>query len=407
MKFMRVMLPVFCLVQYAGAMQERSIDYRGSEYNNPWVYDVEHVFNSIPSDGVHIAARNYRSGSNTPAIPDLHCRYRDCVFHNAGYVGCQCCNFIPVGGLNNHFQGVVRLPEWLGLGNYFLVTGNNPHNDQDTDFGPAAHLFVIKADRHHCDGSFNGLEPCEIIDVVTLGHGEGGYIHPGGIQTCGKYLVVPMEGGGLGRLMLYKFQYTYPNGFSIVKLNVDIEIDQPSCGAAAMTRLADGHFVVAYWRDGGIVMYVSRQTSVESGFVRFGVITTKDISSSTGRWGLYTPGCGSQGISFVNGMDDQLYLITTHNNNSWSPVRKGIDFVALFRVDFPVDESSGFKLTYLSERVVNCGRNADFQAAGGVYVPDQRALSIYGGYHWLKGWHYLCHNFKNSYISLMQFASQA
>ncbi|MFA5307162.1 MAG: hypothetical protein WC365_06975 [Candidatus Babeliales bacterium] len=384
---------------------------QGSMYNNPWVQNVEEKFSNLNSQGIRLAAYNYGPDVSQPAIPDAHCRYRDCVLHNAGFVGFNCCSFIPVGGLSNHFQGIARLPEYLGLGNYVLVTGGNNHTDTDIEFGPAGHLFVI------CLASQSGSGPFEygqsradrIINVLNLTEDAPGYTHPGGIQTCGKYLVVPMEGTGINGKIIFYAMGTQNNMLKLAKLPVEIPVETQSCGAAALTRLTDGHYLVAHWSVSTLFLYYSTRTDLEHEqlFIKIATITSADIIPSIS-WEYFQPGQTPQNINLVNDENGTLYVLTNDNTGQYTPVIKGTDFAALFKLDIPEninpdDPTGGCRLIYLSNRAFVCNRDADFKAAAGFYIPNQKNIALYASYHWLKGWNLLCHNFKNSYISIMQF----
>ncbi len=395
-----------------GIFSQIPISVQGSIHNNPWVQNVEEKFLNICNQGINLGAYNYNAEKTKPIIPDAHCRYRDCFLHNAGFVGCSCCAFIPIGGLNNHFQGIARLPEYLGLGNYVLVTGNNNHADTDIEFGPAAHLFVIHLSSQSGQGPFRYAQSREdrIVGMLNLTEDAPGYIHPGGIQTCGRYLAIPMEGpGGNGKVIFYAMD-CQDGVLNFAKLSVELPTDNASCGAVALTRLADGHYLIGVWAGVTLVLYYSTSTNLaqERYFAKIATITPADFVSSSGSWGYFQPGQAPQNINFVNDENGMLYLLTSDNTGQYSPVIKGTDFAVLFKLYLPQninpdDATGGCKLVYLADRAFVCNRNADFKAAAGFYVPNQKALALYASYHWLKGWNLLCHNFKNSYISIMQF----
>jgi hypothetical protein len=385
---------------------------QGSIYNNPWVQNVEEKFSNICNQGINLGAYNYNTEKTKPIIPDAHCRYRDCFLHNAGFVGCSCCNFIPVGGLNNHFQGIARLPEYLGLGNYLLVTGSNAHADIDIEFGPAGHLFIIRLAAQSGIGPFRYTQSREdrIVGVLNLTEDAPGYIHPGGIQTCGGYLAIPMEGPGVKGKIIFYAMANQSGMLNFVKLPVELPTDNESCGSVALTRLADGHYLVAIWTASILVLYYSTSTNLEQEryFIKIATIAPADLSSASGKWGYFQPGQSPQNINLINDENGTLYLLTTDNTGQYTPVIKGPDFAALFKLYLPQninpdDVTGGCKLIYITDRAFVCNRDADFKAAAGFYVPNQKALALYASYHWLKGWNLLCHNFKNSYISIMQF----
>jgi hypothetical protein len=365
------------------------LDPQGGLYNNPLVNDVVGKFQALSSNGQQLRAYN-----SERIIPEAHCRYRDCALHNAGYVGCSCCAIIPVGGLNNHLQGLNWIPNYVCPGNYLLVTGNNPHTDTDTHFGPAAHLFIIKMEENTGD----------IVGVITITNDVPGYTHPGGIQICGKYVVIPMEGDGFGKIIFYEIS-GQQGSLHLSKHPTEIITNDVSCGAAAMARLTSGYYLAAYWNN-GLVLYRSIDKNIDKGFFEVGRINPNDIINPHGAWaGYFQPQQSPQNINFINGSNGKLYLLTTDNTGSWSPVFKGTDFAALFEIALPeeITEHSleGFSMTYIAEKRFVCHRNADFKAAAGIHIPNQNTLCLYGAYHWLKNWCCCCNQ---EYISVMKFS---
>jgi len=399
MKLSRIVLPIFCLVSCASAMQESYLRPDGGPFNNPVVEDIEQAFNNISPDGLPIHAMNYRQGVDRPAIPDQDCRYRDCMVHNTQLLEC-------VGSYtiwSNGFRGIARFSPQSGLGNFLLVTGSNPHNDGDCVFGPTSHLFIVKMPKRvdHA-GPVTG----SIHDVMSLTNAScKGFYYAGALQTCGRYFAVPLFNGESSKVFFYK---CHPIQGEIAIQCLDtffIDCGRRHCRAVAMARLFNGHYLVAIACDDRIVFFVSNDTSVESSFKQRGSV--KVIHCDAASNALYNPGFCMRSMSFVNGIDRQLYLITTHNTHSWLPMVKGTDFAVLFRVELPEGAAKDFALTHVAERVLHCGRHADFHSAGGICVLDQHHVAIYGAYPWLKGWNHLCHNFRSSYISMMQFAPQA
>jgi hypothetical protein len=369
------------------------VNKAGGEYDNPWVNNVPEKFNKISTNGSLSLAWKYTG--NTPAFTDNGCRYTECYKHNGKAVGPggatqALINFLGyglVGGFENHFQGIARGSEWLGLGQYILVSGNNPH--ADPGFGPQAHLFIVKMNAQPATGLFSTAYAQTynrnnvIQSVKNLTADFPGSIHPGGIQICGKYLVIAMDGkdnATKGKIVIYETTKDQAGNLVLTKNATEIEMPTSTAIAAGITRLADGRYLIAC-ANGNVLFFCSRGGIIDSGF---------DFVGSA-------PG-GGQAINFINDTDGSIYLVGTYNDDPKTPYAKwpvnyrGTDFAVLYKVEIPNtiqpvsnEPSGGFKLIQIGQlkAFYQPKENYNFSAAAGIYVSNQNSLVAYSSSHWL------------------------
>jgi hypothetical protein len=375
------------------------VNKAGGEYDNPWVKDVPQKFNDISANGTLSIAFKYTG--DTPAFTNAGCRYTECFRHNGAKVGPGIINFLGyglVGGYLNHFQGIARGPEWLGLGQYIFVSGNNPHTDLASNgfpaFGQQAHLFIVKMGAQPATGLFSpnnaqAISRSNVIQSVkNLTADFPGYIHPGGIQICGKYLVIGMDGPNdeknayPGKIAIYQITKDQAGNPVLTKEATEIVLPTYTAMATGITRLADGRYLISC-AQGNILFYCSRDATIESGFDLVGNV----------------PAGGGQAINFINDADGSLYSVGMYNDNPRTPYHKwpvsyrGTDFAVLYKVEMPSaikpvsndDPTGGFKLTQIGKPkpFAQPKDNYNFAAAAGIYASNQNSLTVYSSSHWL------------------------
>ena len=369
----------------------------GGEYDNPWVSNFPVKFNALGTDNKNIfltAAYKY-DVNDKPAFTDAGCRYTQCYPHNGVQVitpatcpsavkrfFATAAGFGRVGGFQNHFQGMARGPEHLGLGNYVFVTGNNWH--EDPGFGPQAHLFIIKMGQQKA-GPFT-TQPGRTNYIKTVRNMTADFpnlIHPGGAQMCGKYFTTALQiPDPVEKIVFYQFKVDASDNLQIDPIKETYI--QASAMASALTRLANGHFLAA-GSSSKLSFFYSRSCILEDGFDLVGAIDAK----------------GYQAINFINDADGSLYLVGTYNDDPQAPYyyktivhtenHRGTDIADLYKIGIPANiskitdpsSSGGWTLTKIqSKRFPQLG-GYNFAAATGVYVANQENLYMYSSPHWL------------------------
>ncbi|MFA5307163.1 MAG: hypothetical protein WC365_06980 [Candidatus Babeliales bacterium] len=388
----------------------------GGEYDNPWVSNVPAKFNALGTDNkkiIALAAFKYNT-QNKAAFTDAGCRYTQCYPHNGVQVitaqaepsgfkrfFAKIAGFGEVGGFKNHFQGMARGPEYLGLGNYVFVTGNNWR--EDANFGPQAHLFIIKMGEQRT-GLFSGQisKTNYIQKVINMTADFPKLTHPGGVQICGKYLTTALqETDPAEKIIFYQLKAGTSDNLRIDP--VKTTYINYSAMASALTRLNNGHFLAA-GTGNKFVFYYSRTCVLEDGFDFVGAIDNE----------------GYQAINFINDADGSLYLVGTYNNDSQTPYYKktifhtenhrGTDIADLYKIGVPAkisfasnaSSSGGWTLTKIQSKTFPQLNGYNFSAATGIYVPNATSLTLYSTPHWLVG--SSCQRPYDVYLPMVQFA---
>lgn len=202
----------------------------------------------------------------------------------------------------SHVQGVARYKQWWILSYSHLIS----------DHG---YLLAIDADRRQLVSKV--ATPATKLD------------HPGGIQMCGEFLVVPVEKCASGekgsQILLYdlsKFDgHTWPAP------RVIVERSARRCGAAGITLIeypAFGafpvHLVVGH-DNGRLHFYYSNGQPLDGAFVHFEDCFHTEI-----------PNAGTEAVALVTGWDRRPYLIALRSAWSWAHACFE-DHVALYAID--------------------------------------------------------------------------
>ena len=228
-------------------------------------------------------------------------------------------------GFLNHFQGLQR----LGNGRYFVISGGDWQRTTQN-----SHLFIIKVGSQSTVGSihsnimFDKNPPLEDYVIKTIGINTKLW-HAGGMDMLGDLLVVPVEHMTDDRVRFFaQAGPTGPDNSRIVffdmadpenpKFFKNYYIDRPEVkvGAAAVTKLNNGHILVAAWSDSDklpprLEFYLSDDPDFPSFSTRSPTIWMPDdikaIEGQTETFGKF------QAINFVHekeGLEgEQLYLL--------------------------------------------------------------------------------------------------
>lgn len=327
---------IFIFYFQANTMEETEqlktnyLPIKGGKYSNPLVKNVEEIFKKISSNPVTSEALNNK------IIPYPFYLYSS---NDNNW------------GINNHFQGIERLPEYLGLGQYFVVSGSNPKTKTQTDDTPTADLFIIK----------NEL----IIKHVVID--DKGSWHPGGMQTCGKYLAIPLEGQN-PRVVFYDMS----NPEKPKKLNTLINRKgKTKSGSVAITRLENGLYFITVWSDTeGFDFYLSTEKTLENSIFDFlwNIPTTKN----------YRENQQYNAIHFVQDTQKNLYLIGTDNPSKAAPILNLPNIADLFLVHIDYkSKTDAISLEHKKTKKFPAVCTSNFDAGCGIYIPDSNHIYFY------------------------------
>lgn len=284
-----------------------------------------------------------------------------------------------------HFQGIQRLRN-----SYAVVSGGDK-------LEPASHLFFFDLGSRYVRGPWGSnlvrrnMPPDDdvIVNVVAL---ESPRWHAGGLGLLGDVLVVPLE-GDIGASRTVFLDVSDPRAPRHIP--IDIEGASDKAGAAALTRLPNGYFLCAVYRDeqqtpsGWFDFYLSQSTDLFAGFlpVPLAQLHYGNVVNAAGRKPAY------QTVAFLpqekpNG-DWQLFLLGTWNTSPAAPTLPGADWLDVHRVELdpallgdpPVAVAP--RLSFVSPRQFFCRDGwGNFAAAGGLHVDDRGRLQLYSAYHW-------------------------
>lgn len=282
----------------------------------------------------------------------------------------------------NHIQGMQRLRR----GKYLIVSGAFA-----TGSRKGSYLFVIRMESRPQTGAWGSnlvlrLEPDVGDSAIAVYRLSPTHWHPGGLSLAGDILAVPLEGGSGTRVA-----FLHTRDPEQLERFDGVEIFRPDitkAGAVALTRLGDGTYLCATWRDEPdrvVDFHFSNGTSFQDGFHQV----------PDGSWKFQPFGDGSrkpkyQNINFVtqeSGGVRRVFLIGTENKNPFpgAPVTNGPNYADLWEVHpsaiSPADSPGA--LTYVTTHELRAlGLFGNFHAAGGTYLAANGALTLYAGYHW-------------------------
>jgi hypothetical protein len=277
---------------------------------------------------------------------------------------------------DNHFQGLAA------AGDHLLLTGSDWTEGR-------AHLLVIRLNRDPAGLPRSG----KLVRVLAIDRDRP---HPGGCQRLGDLLVVPLEGKKVdSRVVLLSVadpaKPAFVGGSSTIE-----RPGQPKAGAAGITRLPDGHLLVAVWRDESRLLgfrktsvlefYRSRTPEVRDGFHSAPAVL--DFGREMRRHPAY------QTIALLapdrDGDGFRVRMVGLRNTQqAIGNYFKGQDVADLFEVRLPASAppewGSGVqvRIARLGERTFQFGGlNGNFSAAGGVDLLPGDRLEVHACHHW-------------------------
>jgi hypothetical protein len=342
---------------------------------NPSVSNVEDVFKSINTKGDYLAAWD-----NWQAEPYPRRRYQWNRFSVArGFKKFKDSNKI-------HFQGIQR------KGNYALISGG------DSDV-PIAHLFVVRMGSRAEEAGWgsnrvNGNKPPKEDQLVATVGVDRDLWHAGGISLLGDIVAAPIYAKICKIVFYHCGDPEKPR-----KLNVEIDRQSERAGAVALTKVND-RYLTAVWQDNKkpyyFDFYLSKSKNIFDGFQEAVRIEGDDIIPKLGDNQKY------QAVNFVNQADGKLYLIAMHNTGPAAPYEEvGLwplravykrlqhpdNYADLYEVRLNFQQGTeqtiaGVEIEKKAKKKFVCrDKQANMDAASGVYVDSSGSMRIYSGFH--------------------------
>jgi len=287
-----------------------------------------------------------------------------------------------------HFQGLQRARD----GQHAFLSGGDSREK-------ASHLFTLRLGSRAggagwCSNLLGAARtPAEdgVVSVLAL---SDEHWHGGGMQCLGDLLVVPLEADTAPSRTMFLDVSDPVRPTHLPAL--DIRGVSLKAGAAAVTRLPNGHHLCAVYRDEG---------TVPSGFIDFYLSATADLAAGFKPapltwWYRDAQGKRREDVKYQSiallldaaGPDDpaaQLYLVGTENTARGAPVEEGTNAVDLYRVDIGsaltdgMPELAAVTLTHAGSRTLQAVFGwGNLAAVGGVHVDSCGRLNVYAGAHW-------------------------
>jgi hypothetical protein len=359
-------------------------DKDGSTESNPWVgkdkRELINKFKAIPVRGKKVSAWDVNN-----LIPDAYDASKKKVLFQS------ITEFLDIKDREegwSHIQGVKRMPAWLNLGQYIILSSG-----QYTNFEP--HLFVAKLDSVSASGALKSNDSADkkgdrVVAKIVID--KKPYWHPGGIDVCGKHLIVPISTWKTATSNSKFVIYDISNPEKPLKV-----VESPHAGnlsAAALTRLPNNYYLLALL-NGNIEMYYSKSTTLADGFY-----STPTVKLPKG--GLLAG--GAQNINFVTAGDGTLMMTGSANTKETSPIINGEDHIDLYEITYDIQKMEAInkalkegKTSDLlpldtvsvnnidSKRMYCSDDHCNFNSAADLDIVSRNSLGILAAYHWAEG----------------------
>lgn len=323
---------------------------------NPCVENVLDAVNSVDAKGSKLRVRNNK------IIKKRH--YTMAIINKLG--------------IDNHFQGVQRLLD----SEYFVFSGGDYNRK-------AGHIYVGKL------GSKAGQEiwgrnrapwrrtPKQDKLIAKIPVGSSTWWHPGGLQVIGDILVVPSEDYKVTNTAIIEF-FDMSDPENPVRFEHTVTRTHQDAGGVAITKLANGKFLMGIHASPEIDFYVSRSKNIQDGFNE-----DKYVSWNKGNvQGMegFKMGFGGSSMNFIKQCDGQLFAATFSNDGKTAPIFNGKDWMSVFKVEFNEGYSAAPTVTKIVEKALKCKGKCNFDAGVGTYVTPAGELHVYGINHFRNYW---------------------
>ncbi len=254
---------------------------------------------------------------------------------------------LPVNrfGLDNHFQGIQPLPD----ARYWIFSGADFLRRQ-------ASLFIAKL----------GEAGANIVQRLDIGDDQ--MWHAGGITRFESILAVPLEAYRIARSSRILF---YDVSESEAPKPYAFTIERPSdpAGAVALTRMADGKYLLLVYDNGRVDFYQSRTERFKDGF-EDDVFVRRD-------WG-HIPEVNGSSLGFIRQCDGALFLTSFKNTGKAPPLWiNGRDYAGLAVFTW---NNGHPEIQPRAHRHYHCGTGCNFSAAAGSYLNEAGGLSVLSTY---------------------------
>ncbi len=257
-------------------------------------------------------------------------------------------------GLDNHIQGVVRIPGTTK----FILSGADKYLKE-------ASLFIAGFNAEDVSGliskNFSNRKASDTPEedgyISKLDIGTKEFWHAGGLAILDHILIVPIENHESKTSKIIFYDVTDP--LRPQKLDVEILRPTSTTGTVLVHRNSESKIIVGGNFNGRIEFYESKTTDIKDGF-RPGSKTLQ--TESTG-----------QGTDIIQQCDGKTFIIDFYNSSKYAPIIWGKNYIRLFSLDSELTETK-----LLHTRHLDSKRSCNFNAAGSHYITEGQKLTLYG-----------------------------
>ena len=304
-----------------------------------------------------------------------------------------------------HWQGVQRLP--IGRGRVFAVSSSTPASK-------GGHLAIVRfGSRTTVSGRLRSnrlstttqdwnVTPAANDIIVQDLLVNTVFNHPGGLQTLGRYLLVPLEmtadSSDKARVYLYDslgardpWSCNQATGAGCLRKVWGFVVAGTGAGTVSAAQLADGRYLMITTQKGieKFEVHVSRRGKALTDSTLFGSWGSYEAlwDSSGQEWTDY------QNLNLLTGCDGQLYLLASHQDDG-GLFGSDEDWIDLFELHLVPDGGTNadgdatlsVSLNKVAKRHVYCGTlgaktQCNLDAGGGAWVDPQGRLFFYAAEH--------------------------
>lgn len=282
------------------------------------------------------------------------------------------------GGLNNHFQGVVRHRD----GQHFIFSGGDKR-------GGYSHLLIAKMESYlshagtqakHKDGpirsnliSNDGRDKNDKIS--ELFYIDKDYWHAGGLSLMGDILVVPIEKGSKSRIVF--IDLSIPDNPK--RLADFIDRDNTKAGAATACVLDNGYTLCAVWTEHKghrLDFYLSKNPGSLGNYSDPISVKLSDFHNKLDEKPRF------QTIQFIKDNNGELYILGSDNKRALGGKKNRIFLLHVQLSSTTISSTPSLSAPSIkmfpSKPVIHGRRYYNLNAAGGFYVGDgSHVISMY------------------------------
>ncbi len=274
-------------------------------------------------------------------------------------------------GLDNHIQGIVRVP---GTSTFVLSGGDR--------YIKEANLFFINFNTQETSSALNknfkgkNSKDASAADgfYLKLDIGSKDYWHAGGLAIIDRTLIVPVENPKTKMSKIIFFDLTDPAHPE--KLAVEIIRTDSTTGSVLVYQTPEEKIMVVGNVDGRMEFFESQTKDIRDGFTSKKIIGTE---------------VQGQGTDIVHQCDGKLFIMDFNNTGKFAPIINGKDIVSLYQLDVEKGEA-----TFITKRHLTSKGYCNFKAAGSHYVSEDGKLVLYGSSFY--------RNFSGKQFKLCQFS---